>query len=80
MGTRGEPGDAFAGPAHIDLRLRRAAESARLAERAGDVELQILARRLRIVGLLESGDVQGADAEVDAFAEIAQELRLPLYL
>jgi tetratricopeptide (TPR) repeat protein len=72
--------DAFAGPAHIDLRLRRAAESARLAERAGDVELQMLARRLRIVGLLESGDVQGADAEVDAFAEIAQELRLPLYL
>lgn len=45
--------DAFAGPAHIDLRLSRAAESARLAERAGDVELQMLARRLRIVGLLE---------------------------
>ena len=72
--------DAFAGPAHIDLRLSRAAESVRLADHAGDVELQMLARRLRVVALLESGDIQTAGAEIDAFAEIAERLRLPLYL
>jgi eukaryotic-like serine/threonine-protein kinase len=72
--------DAFAGPAHVDLRLSHAAASARLAEQADDLDLQMLARRLRVVALLESGDIQGADAEVDTFAAIAEELRLPLYL
>jgi hypothetical protein len=43
------------------LRLSRAAESVRLAEQVGDVELQMLARRLRVVALLESGDVQAAE-------------------
>ena len=72
--------DALAGPAYIDQRLGDAGETVRLAQRVGDTDLELLGRRLRLVALLEQGQVHAAEAEADAFALLAERLRLPLYL
>src|SRR5439155_623894 len=51
-----------------------------LGERTADRELALLGRRFRIVGFLEQGDVVAADREIEAWAQIAGELRQPRYL
>ena len=61
-------------------RLAIADEMVRLGERAADRELALLGRRFRIVGFLEHGDVVGADREIDAWAQLAGELRQPGHL
>src|SRR5438874_1954052 len=61
-------------------RLAIADEIVRLGERMADRELALLGRRFRIVGFLEHGDVIAADREIEAWAQIAGELRQPLYL
>jgi len=61
-------------------RLAIADEILHLGERTGDRELALLGRRFRIVGFLEHGDVVATDREIEAWAQIAGELRQPLYL
>lgn len=50
-----------------------------LARRAGDRELALQARNWRVVDLLEAGDGPGVRAELDAYAALAAEVRLPAY-
>src|SRR6266705_4242493 len=61
-------------------RLAIADEIVHLGERTGDRELALLGHRFRIVGFLEHGDVVATDREIEAWAQIAGELRQPLYL
>ncbi len=61
-------------------RLAIADEILHLGERTGDRELALLGHRFRIVGFLEHGDVVATDREIEAWAQIAGELRQPLYL
>src|SRR5207244_4030288 len=67
-------------PETAEERLAIADEIVHLGERTADRELALLGRRFRIVGFLEHGDVVGADREIEAWAQIAGELRQPLYL
>lgn len=72
--------DAQAGPDDCAVRLGHTAEMLRIALRLRDPALELLARRLRVVALLETGEVTGADAEAVAFGIRAEALRHPLYL
>src|SRR5947207_949811 len=67
-------------PETAEERLAIADEIVSLGQRTGDRELSLLGHRFRIVGFLEFGDVVAADREIEAWAQIAGELRQPLYL
>src|SRR5437870_4595834 len=67
-------------PETAEERLAIADEIVRLGERMADRELALLGRRFRIIGFLEQGDVVAADREIEAWAQIAGELRQPRYL
>src|SRR5213083_2740820 len=67
-------------PETAEERLAIADEIVRLGEWTADRELALLGRRFRIVGFLEQGDVVAADREIEAWAQIAGELRQPRYL
>ncbi len=69
--------DAFAGPAYGDQRLNDASEIVDLAGRSGDLETELVGRRLRVVALLEGGLVDAVDAEIAAFASITDRLGQP---
>ena len=71
--------DSIPGPDDSETRLRQATEVVGLADAAGDRSLELLGRRLRLVALLEVGDVGEADAEIERFAEVADQIRQPLY-
>jgi len=71
--------DAIAGPEHVRRRLAQAAEIVELAQGAGDGRRELLGRRLRAVALLERGEVDSFDAEVDEFARVAALIRQPHY-
>ena len=71
--------DAIAGPDHCETRLAESSEVVRLARQVPDRQLELLGRRLRLVALLETGDVAEADAEIERFALVADGLRQPLY-
>src|SRR5207244_3237671 len=66
-------------PETAEERLAIADEIVTLGQRTGDRELSLLGHRFRIVGFLERGDVVAADREIEAWAQIAGELRQPLY-
>jgi len=72
--------DAQAGPDHCATRLGHAGEMLGIAVRRHDPALELLARRLRVVALLETGDIAAADVEIAAFRSRAEALRHPLYL
>lgn len=72
--------DAIAGPSQAEERKAEATEIVRLAQETGDRGTELLGRRLRLVALLELGDMPAADAEVENFARTAEALRQPLYL
>src|SRR3989441_2033110 len=67
-------------PETAEERLAIADEIVRLGERMADRELALPGPRFRIVGFLEHGDVVAADREIEAWAQIASELRQPRYL
>src|SRR5947208_4112602 len=67
-------------PETAEERLAIADEIVTLGQRTGDRELSLLGHRFRIVGFLERGDVVAADREIEAWAQIAGELRQPLHL
>ena len=67
-------------PETAEERLAIADEIVSLGQRTGDGELSLLGHRFRIVGFLECGDVAAADREIEAWTQIAGELRQPFYL
>lgn len=71
--------DAHAGPRHSERRLDAAAEMLAAAKRAGDPELELLARRFQIVAQMELGEVGQASRTIDAFALLADRLRQPQF-
>ena len=71
--------DVIAGPDSCARRREQAEEVIRLALRSADPRLELLGRRLRLVALLEDGEVGEADAEIERFARVADRLRQPLY-
>ncbi|MGH7805294.1 MAG: hypothetical protein ACREQJ_13180, partial [Candidatus Binatia bacterium] len=60
-------------------RLQVARELITLADEAGDLELAFRARHLHLAASLEVGDIQAVDFEIDACAQLATDLRQPLY-
>jgi len=71
--------DIAGGPDFVADREARARRMLRLAETAADRRLALLARRLLVVALLEQGNFAAADAEVAAYAALADQLRTPLF-
>ncbi len=67
------------GPDHTRERLDVADEMVDLARRARDGELALQARNWRIVDLLELGDGPRVRLELDAYAALSAEARLPAY-
>ena len=70
---------ALWGPGDDAERLALAGETLRLAETSGDHELALKGWRWRILVLLEQGEFSTADAEFEAFAQLAEELQQPDY-
>lgn len=71
---------ALAGPRHVDQRLAVASEILRLAQETGDKDGAAEAHRYRIAALLELNAIQAVDFEIEAYAQVAQELRQPYHL
>jgi DNA-binding SARP family transcriptional activator len=71
---------AFWNPAHLEQRLAEATELLTLAREAGDLELALQGHAWLVLDLLEHGDSDAVDAQIEAFAAGAQVLRQPLYL
>ena len=67
-------------PENVDERLEVAAELRRIAEEIGDLEMELEGAGWTVVDLLELGDIQGADAQIDAAAALAAVVHRPLYL
>src|SRR5438067_63107 len=67
-------------PEPAEARLASADEIVTPGQRTANRERSLLGHRFRIVGFLEFGDVVAADREIEAWAQIAGELRQPLYL
>ena len=71
--------DVFAGPANVERRLQASAEILDCATAARDTRLELLGHRLRIVALLEAGDIGAVDESIAAFAERADRLSQVVY-
>jgi tetratricopeptide (TPR) repeat protein len=67
-------------PSHLDRRLADSTQLLQSALEATDVELSLQGHAWLVVDLLESGDVAGVQAQMEAFTASARELRQPLYL
>jgi DNA-binding winged helix-turn-helix (wHTH) protein/tetratricopeptide (TPR) repeat protein len=70
---------ALLGPDDIRRRLEAATELLDLAIRCGSKEKMFVARESRIRSLLALGDIAGADREIGACHDLAEELRVPIY-
>jgi hypothetical protein len=71
--------DAIAGPEWSERRNADAVEVVRIGEALGDPEVELLGRRLRLVALLELGDIAAVDAEIGAYARAAARISQPAY-
>ncbi len=71
--------DARSGPDACDDRVIASAEIARLGAQTGDRQLELLGLRLRIVALLETGDLGAVDVTIEQYALISERVRQPLY-
>ncbi len=67
------------GPDGAERRLELAAEMLDLARRADDPELALQALNWRVVDLFELGDGPAAREEIDAYAALSADTRLPAY-
>ncbi len=67
-------------PGDVIGRLDSASELLRLAELHGPREMTLLARRFKIVELLQLGEIRALDIELEVLERDANELRLPFYL
>ncbi len=70
---------AFWDARHLDQRLSDSTELLTLARDAGDLELVLQGHGWLVLDLLERGDVDAVDAQIEAFAAGAERLRQPLY-
>jgi class 3 adenylate cyclase len=68
------------GPKSIDERLAIPTEMLRLADEVGDRGIALEAHHFRLFNLLTLGDIEGVDADIEAYARLAEDLRQPLYL
>ena len=71
--------DSRSGPGFHDERIAAAFSMLAAAVRSGDAELELLARRYVIVGLMEAGNVTIATPHIEAFARLADRLRQPQF-
>jgi len=71
---------AYWGPSYLEQRLSDSTELLTLAREAGDLELQMQGHAWLVVDLLEHGDADAVDAQIEAFSAGAEQLRQPLYL
>ena len=67
-------------PANVDARLTTAAELLTVSDEAGDHERALEARGLRMMDLLELGQLAAAKDEISAFTAQADALRQPVYM
>ena len=67
-------------PEQLDERLEVATELIEVADASGAADLRVDGRGLRLIDLLELGDIRAADAEMEAYGREARELRQPNYL
>lgn len=67
------------GPARLDDRLAGTGRARSAAARAGDPELRLEVARLRLVDLLEAGDLDGALAAQEEATALIEDLGRPLY-
>ena len=63
------------GPGNVQERLEAANDLLGLAESSGDERLAIAGHRWRMIDLLEIGDIDAVDIEIDAYAQIADRRR-----
>lgn len=67
-------------PWHLTERLAASTEMLRWARRARNPELNLQAHAWLVLDLLEGGDREAVDAQIEAFTNGARQLRDPLYL
>jgi tetratricopeptide (TPR) repeat protein len=67
-------------PARLDERLRTSTMMLTLAREIGNLELEMHAHAWLVVDLLEHGEADAVDAQIEAFAAGAERLRQPMYL
>lgn len=70
--------DILSGPDHVDDRIATTTRMVELAQRHDPVIL-LVARRHRLVALLEHGEIGRVDDEIAAYARTSDHLRIPLY-
>jgi DNA-binding SARP family transcriptional activator len=70
---------AFWDPAHLEQRISDATELLTLGREAGDLELTLQGHAWLVLDLLEHGDADAVDAQIEAFTAGAELLRQPLY-
>jgi DNA-binding SARP family transcriptional activator len=63
------------GPGNVQERLEAANDLLGLAESSGDERLAIAGHRWRMIDLLELGELDAVDIEIDAYAQIAAQRR-----
>jgi predicted ATPase len=68
------------GPDNLEERLGLAVEIVDLARQARDVSLELTGRVWRLADLLETGDVPGADGEIEAFEALARRVAYPHFV
>jgi class 3 adenylate cyclase/tetratricopeptide (TPR) repeat protein len=66
-------------PDRLDEKLAVSRELVELAEAADDRERSLLARTWLVLDLVESGDLEAARAEIDAYSRLAAALGIPAY-
>ena len=71
---------ALMGPGDAEERLADATRVLCLAAETGDQERELQARKARLYDLLELGDSDSADVEIERIDELARALRQPRYL
>ena len=71
--------DVLSGPDHVDDRLVATTRMVELARRQRDPVILLVARRHRLLALLEHGEIARVDDEIAAYARTSEHLRVPLY-
>jgi DNA-binding SARP family transcriptional activator len=67
-------------PAHLDERLRASTQMLTMARATGSLEAQLQAHVWLVVDLLEQGEVEAVDAQIEAFTSGAARLRQPVFV
>ena len=67
-------------PENLEERLASATEAVRLAEEIGDPELLVRSYALKIIDLMEAGDIGALDRAIESHSQLAEQLREPLHL